>query len=218
MLIPLLATAAIAAEPPTWSVGVGAAVSADLPAVEGLATTAFGPGGSLVVPVRWSPAPGAVLRAHLELGAAAGHDRVVWTEDVDGASVGVYSEDHAAGYGAARLLVGPEVSFLPRRRFSPYLGAGVGGGLVTNWHSFEVGSDVLGTSRASTMQAVGAAGVDLGARLGPPGGVAVEFEVGYTVSFLPAASLQEAPAELEASRSPYALDVVRGGLGVSIPL
>ncbi len=217
-MILLLVSASEAAEPTTLSLGFGAAASIDLPAVEGLPETAFGPGASVVVPFRWSIKPGASLRVHLEVGAAAGHDRVVWVQEVDGETVGVFSEDHEAGYAAARLLVGPEVALFPRKGVSPYLGVGAGPALVTNWHRFDAASAALQTSTASTLQATGAAGADVGLRLGRPDGVAVEIEVGYTVSFLPAASLQQAPPDLEASRSPYALDVVRGGLGVSIPL
>ena len=186
--------------------------------MEGLPSTAFGPGASLVVPFRWSVKPGASVRVHLELGAATGHDRVVWVQEVDGESVGVFSDDQEAGYAAARLLVGPEVALFPRKGVSPYVGVGVGPALVTNWHRFDGASAALQTDSASTLQATGAAGADVGLRLGRPDGVAVDIEVGYTVSFLPAASLQQAPPELEASRSPYALDVVRGGLGVTIPL
>jgi hypothetical protein len=48
--------------------------------------------------------------------------------------------------------------------------------------------------------------------------VALELEAGYEVSFLPEAPLQKAPTTLDASRSPWWLDVVRVSGGVSFPL
>ncbi len=217
-MILLLVSAALAADPAKLSAGVAAAASMDLPAVDGLESTHFGPGGTLLIPFRWSVKPGATLRLHLEVGGATGQDRVVWVQEVDGARVGVYAEDQEATYGAARLLFGPEVAAFPRKVVSPYLGVGVGAALVANWDRFGAAAEALQTTTASTLQATTAVGGQGGVRIGKPGSVAVELELGYTVSFLPAASLQQAPSDLEASRSPYALDVVRGGVGVSIPL
>lgn len=210
----LLASAASAGSTVTFA---GAALL-DLPAAEGLAPTRFGPGGALLVPVRWTPRPGASLRFGLEVGAAGGQDRLLWSESVDDVRYTFYSDDHTALVGAARLLVGPEVGFLPKRSVSPYLGAGAGAGLVMNWHVLGDTEAALEVDRARTSQLVAAAGGHVGVRVGAPGAVAFEVEVGYTASFLPQASLAGVSTELEAARAPYALDVLRGGLGVTIPL
>jgi len=214
MILLLLSAPAIAESTLTFA---GAALL-DLPAAEPLAPTGFGPGGALLIPVRWTPRPGASLRFGLEVGFATGQDRLIWTEAVDGVSYSFYSDDHTAMVGSARLLVGPEVAFLPRRALSPYLGAGAGGGLVMNWHVLGDSEAALEVDQARTSQWVAAAGGHLGLRVGAGGPVALEVEVGYTASFLPQAPLSGVSADLEAVRAPYALDVLRGGLGVTIPL
>ncbi|MFZ5482531.1 MAG: hypothetical protein ACOZNI_37560 [Myxococcota bacterium] len=220
-----LASLAVAGDP--WRVGVAAALTRDLPdaslASEG---ARFGFGGGIVVPVRYELAPGASLRATLEATGAQGTDRVEWTARSSGERVLYYSDAHWAMYGATTLALGPELSL--RGRVAPYLGASAGGALVATWHSFWGDSAVLldpdqndlddpGNVDPWTLQGVPAAGAHVGVRIGAEDRVALEVEAGYTMAFLPAAPLRKSTPALDASRSAYALDVMRLGLGISLP-
>jgi hypothetical protein len=220
-----VASLALAAEP--WRVGVQAAVTRDLPDASLASGGArFDVGAGVVVPVRYALAPGADVRATLELSGASGADRVEWVEPGAGGPVTWYSDAHWALYTAATLSAGPE--FALGGRVAPYLGAEAGAALVGTWHSFWGDTaPLLDPERNDlddpdnidpyTLQAVPAAGAHLGLRVGVPERLALEVELGYTVAFLPAAPLRKSTPALDASRSAYALDVLRLGLGISLP-
>lgn len=218
MLHVALFTAALAND---WHVGAHVAAARDLPAAEGLPAGTLGTGGALVVPIRWSPRPGATLRIDVGLDVAIGSDRVEWTPE--GEDAPVYSDDHWALVTSGRLLAGPEWTFAPNASRTPYLAMGGGVAGVMHFHTFSGDTEALGEGLAGelapySLQAVPAAGAALGMRFGRPGRLAVELEAGYSAAFLPAARLQRAPPSLGAIRSAYALDVVRLGIGVALPL
>lgn len=218
----LLTTLAAASD---WSVGLQLGAARDLPADPSLDGAAFETGPALSVPVRWSPRPGASLRLGFDGHLGTGADRVVWTEtDDEGFSDTWYSDAHWTLLTTLRATAGPEFQLLPAKRFTPYLGVGGGGAVVTHFHDFTGDPDVLlGSARAGglqpyTVQVVPAASAQVGLRFGRPARLAVELEGSYGASFVPAAGLYGAPSTLGATRSAYALDVARVGLGLSFPL
>lgn len=218
MLLVALSAAALAND---WLVGAQVAAGQDLPASEALPSGALGTGGALVVPIRWSPRPGATLRIDVGIDVAVGSDRVEWTPE--GEDTPVYSQDHWTLVTSGRLLAGPEWTFAPNATRTPYLAMGGGVAGVMHFHTFSGDTEALGEGLAGelapySLQAVPTAGAALGLRFGRPGRLAVELEGGYTAAFLPVARLQRAPPALGAIRSAYALDVVRLGIGVALPL
>lgn len=209
MILALVLPAALAAE---WSLGLQAGLAKDMSAVAALEDpTAFGAGPALLIPLRWTPRPGASWRFALEGSRAGGTDRVVWTDG----DTGYYSDEDDATYGALRLLTGPELAFVPSSAVTPYLGVGVGGGVVATHHTFDGAVATLGEA-GDTRQTTAAAGTWLGLHAGRK--VALEIEAGYCVSFLPQAPLRDVPEALEASRTAWSLDPVRLSAGVSFPL
>lgn len=223
-----LAGLAAAADEGAWRVGALVGVGWDLPDAALPEGAVFDPGPALTLPIRRTLSPGADVRATVELWGATGRDTVAWTERVEGQDVRFVSDAHWSLATAARLGVGPEIALLPGRRVGPYVGADAGVAVVGSWHSFGGDTQALldpaandlddpGNVDPYTLQAVPAAGATLGMRVGSPGRLAWEIELGYTVAFLPSAPLRKTPPALEASRSAYALDVMRLGLGVSIP-
>lgn len=204
-----------------WHLGVAVGGGLDAGPVDAADGTSFRAGPVMTIPLTWQPRPGVGLRIGVELATAAGHDTVDWTGMDGDAPQAYYSDQHAARYTAERLLVGPEFALLPSALVSPYLGAGVGGGAVQTWHTFEGDTAALVETEGdhpSTMQAALAAAGWLGARIGHADGVALEVEAGYCVSFLPEAPLHGAPAALDATRTAWALDLGRLGVGLTFPL
>lgn len=218
-LLPLAAAA-----PPVWSVGVLGAVATDLPDTSFDDPSArYALGGGLIVPVRWSPRPGAAVRVTVTALGAGGHDTVAWVED----GVALESRDHWSMLSVGQITVGGEFEFAPSALVTPLVGAGLGGGVVANFHSF--GGDTQALLDPSqneldnpqnvdpyTLGAVPAAEAWAGLRVGRT--VAFAVEAGYTLSFVPAETLQKTPAELGARRSAYALDLLRVAVGLSVPL
>lgn len=205
-----------AEEQPRARLGIHVEGGVDVPGTHDGA--AGGPGPGFAIPLRIRLGRGADLRASLGGFALVGHDRVEWTEQ----DVAWFSDEHRALVVAGELVVGPEFGFAPEAAINPYLGVAGGLQLVAGWHRFTGGTASLrdgGTPTAlDSVQVVPALGGDVGVRLGAPARVAVEVEAGYTVSFLPEVPLGEVPTALGASRTAFALDRVRLGLGVSFPL
>jgi hypothetical protein len=183
----------------------------------------FPVGGGLSIPFAYSPRPGTSFRATLTLAVAPGQDTVTWSDERY-----VYeSGDHWTMVGAGLISLGGEVEILPEAAITPLFGGAAGGGVVATFHSFGGDTQALLDPDANdledpqnidpyTRQPVPAAEVWAGMRMGKH--VAVDIEAGYTVAFVSAAPLQKSPSELGAKRSAYALDFVRFGLGVSVPL
>lgn len=217
----LLAASAWAAD---LSLGVLGTVGSDLADATFADRTAHYPfGGGLLVPLRWSPRPGAALRVSLDLEALGGHDTVVW----DTPSATYASTDHWSMAGVALLDVGGELEFVPSAVVTPYLGAGLAAGLVANFHSFggdteelldPTQNDLDNPSNVDPYTVAGVPGATawFGLRVGRS--VALDLEAGYTVAFVPAEALQKSPEQLGAQRSAYALDVLRIGVGIAVPL
>lgn len=211
-----------------WRLGALLGVGWDVPDAALPEGATFDPGPALTLPVRRALSPGADVRATVDLWGATGRDTVAWTERVGGESLRFVSDAHWTLATVARLGVGPEIVLLPARRVGPYVAADAGVAVVGSWHSFGGDTQALLDPAANdlddpqnvdpyTIQAVPTAGALVGIRVGSPGKLAWEIELGYTVAFLPSAPLRKTPPALEASRSAYALDVMRLGLGVSIP-
>lgn len=224
-MILLLSTLSLAQTPakPDLRVGAMAGIIADPADAFGGGATSYAPGGALVVPFRWNIRPGTSLRAALDVDAAGGRDVVTWTES----DAAFQSSDHWSMVTAARLFLGPELAFLPDAGWTPYVGGGVGGGPVWNFHSFggdtallldpaENSLDDDGNIDPFTVSWVPGVEVHGGVRVGRR--VALEVELGYAASYIPAAPLRKSPPELGARRTAYALDLARVAVGVSAPL
>lgn len=217
---------------PAQAADLALAVGADLladpsDAVDGLSDSKAGMGGGLRVPVRIGLGQGAWLRASLHTTLSRGQDRVEWSQ-YDGA-VRYYSDDHWTLVNSTALLVGPQADLGRSDAVRPYLGAQVGGALVTNWHSFSGDSavlldpdqgDVTSGSHIDPFTRQLAPMVDLfaGARLMPSSPVAIEVEAGYSVSFLDQVALQKSRPELGAIRTAYGLNAVRVGVAAAFSL
>lgn len=222
MLLALLPSAVAAA--PVWSVGVLGAVATDLPDSTFADPSArFSFGGGLIVPVRWSPRPGASVRMTVTALGAGGHDTVAWVED----GVAYESRDHWSLVSVGQVTLGGEFEVAPSAVVTPLLGAGLGAGVVGNFHSFGGDTQALLDPAQNeldnpqnidpyTVGAVPAAEAWAGLRVGRT--VAFAVEAGYTLSLVPAEQLQKTPAELGARRSAYALDLLRVAVGLSVPL
>ena len=217
---------ALAAEPGTLGVGVGAAVVADLPDAVSGSHTRFGPGPGLVVPLRYRVAPMARLRLTPRVDFAAGTDRVRWVQEIDGQPTTFYADGHWAGRFGVSLTGGADL-FLPvdTGPVAPYLGAELGGAWVTTWHSFDGPSRVLLDPEQNdldnprnvdpyTTQATFLTAVHAGAELAVSEGLALWLETGYSVAFLNARPLEKTPPELQATRDPYGWNAFRVGAGV----
>ncbi len=208
---------------PEFRAGALVGAVADPADAFGGSATSYAPGGALVVPVRWNVRPGTSLRAALDLNVAGGHDVVTWTES----DAAFQSSDHWSMVSAARIFLGPEVDFRPEASWTPYVGGGVGGGAVWNFHSFGGDTALLldptqnaleddGNIDPYTVSWVPAVEVHGGFRVGKR--VALEVEVGYAASYIPAAPLRKSQPELGARRTAYALDLARVAVGISAPL
>jgi hypothetical protein len=210
------------------ALAVGADATLDpADAVEPLSDSAAGVGGSLRVPLRIGLGEGAWLRASLHAGLSRGRDRIEWSQ-YDGA-VRYYSDDHWTLVQSTALLVGPQVDIGRGRGARPYLGAQVGGALVTGFHSFHgdaavlldpAQGDVTSGSHIDpyTRQLAPMADLFGGVRLMPSSPVAIEVEAGYSLSFLDQVALQKSRPELGAIRTAYGLDAVRVGLAAAFSL
>lgn len=206
-----------------WTAGVQAAIVGDPP--DAVSQGYYAPGGAVAVPLRHTIRPGADIRVALDLAMAGGHDSVSWREN----DVAFESADHWSMVMAGRIFVGPELAFTPGRPMTPYLGAGIGAGVVANFHSFGDDTSLLLDPEQNalddpmnvdpwTLSFVPAAEVHGGLRFAVSERVAVEVDLGYTASYIPAAPLRKSPPELDARRAAYALDLARVGVGVTVPL
>lgn len=230
-ILPLALVAALVPGPARaaeLALSVGADATYDpADAVEPLSDSAAGLGGGLRLPLRIGLGEGAWLRASLHAGLARGRDRVEWSQ-YDGA-VRYYSDDHWTLVQSTALLAGPQVDLGRGDGARPYLGAQVGGALVTGFHSFHgdaavlldpAQGDVTSGSHIDPYTRQLAPMVDLfgGLRLMPSSPVAMELEAGYSLSFLDQVALQKSRPELGAIRTAYGLDAVRVGLAAAFSL
>lgn len=208
--------------------GIGADFVAD-PAgqIEDLSGSKTGLGAALRAPFQLGLGHGAALRLTLASSLSRGQDRVEW-QQYDGA-VTFYSDDHWTLVNNTSLTLGPTVDLGGWEGPMPYLGAGVGFGLVTHHHSFSGDSAVLldpdqgdlssGTHiDPYTRQLAPQAELLGGVRIPASSGFAIEVEAGYTVSFLAEAALTKARPELDATRVAHGLDAMRIGLAAAFPL
>lgn len=178
-------------------------------------------GLGLRVPVRVPLGEGAAaIRITAGARVAPGSDRVAWDDE----GVRVYSEVSDAAFAAGELRVGPEL--MPGQgALRPY--AGVEAGLVWAWsfHALEgaAASSLLPSGGADGLnpysrQISPSAGLHGGLRYSASESFALELEAGYNFSFQQEVELQNAPAGLAATRTPYGWSVIRVGLGATFLL
>jgi hypothetical protein len=162
------------------------------------------------------------LRLSLDGASIFGHDRIVWN---DGGAV--YDDDHWTLLTVLRAMAGPELELMPDRAVAPYFGVGAGFGPAIANHDLGGATQPLMDPTKNdlesawnidpyTLQVVPAAEVDAGVRIGKR--LAFRAEVGYSISYLPAATLRKSSKDLEARRTALALDMARLGVGVVAPL
>ena len=208
-------------------VGVGAAISMDLPDKVSADYAKFGPGPSLQIPFRIGFTDHARLRSTLRADIGVGSDRVTWGLEVDGTEVRVGSDDHWAMFAAAGLTIGPEFSLPVDGPVVPYIGAEAGGAWVGTYHSFGGDTAVLLDPDQNDLESTG--NVDpfttqlaflTDAHLGIAGGGDTGWwaELGYSAAFLGAADLQKSQADLGARREAYGWNAARLGAGVRFSL
>lgn len=228
LLILALPQTALAAD---VSVGAALGTTIDLPDATSADHTAFGPGGSLLIPVRVELVPGAFVRAALRADVATGSDRVSWAATRGADSVRIAADDHWAMLTAGSLILGLEGRVPEDWPIIPMVGAGLGGAFVGTWHSFgraEGGADTsflldpeqhdlqdpnnrdpYATSFTPIVDMYLGAVVPVGDALEIP------IEVGYSVAFIPAATLQTAPPDIDAQRDAFGWNALRIHVGAS---
>ncbi len=231
MLSSLLLVAAALLSPAARAdvtLGVGADfVSDPSDLVDPVSDTRLGTGGQLRLPVRVGLGEAAWLEIALRTSLSSGQDRVEWTQ-YDGA-VTYYSDTHWTLVNNTALLVGPVVDLTHKPALQPFLGARVGAGLVTCWHSFHDDAAVLldpsqGDVTSSsyidpyTQQLAPLGDLSAGLRFGSIAPFAIELEAGYTVSFLAEAPLKKSRPELAAVRTAAGLNALRIGVTASFSL
>ena len=212
-----------------FSLGVLAAVSADLPDPVSKEYANFGPGPSLQIPLRYALSEMISIRGTARFDLEIGSDRVSWLEQVDGEEYRFYDDNHRAFLLAAAFTVGPEVFIPLKGSFSPYLGVEGGVAWVGTYHSLggeyentqvllDPDSNELGNPRnidPYSTQGAFLTDFHLGGRIQLNEKLALYVEAGYSMAFLVARPLKKAPAELEAMREAYGWNAMRGGFGVS---
>ncbi len=211
------------------SVGVGIAVSVDLPdsaslSEDGKRYTRFSPGPSLQVPVRIELAPAARLRLAARFDFSSGSDRITWSE---GGVRFFDDEGHSAYLAAGALTAGAELAVPGDLPVTPYFGASAGVAWVGTFHSFHEDPivDILdledddlsdsGSIDPYTAQPCFIADVDLGFERELNEGLALWVEAGYSVAFVDTRPLAKTIPQYEATRSAFGWNAVRVGLGMA---
>lgn len=227
LLVPALLGAA-PARATELDVGVGAALSMDLPDRVSSDYARFGPGPSLQIPIRVGFSEHAYLRSTLRADLGIGSDRVTWALDVDGEQIRVGSDEHWAMFTAAGLTLGPEIALPLDAPVVPVIGAEAGGAWVGTYHSFGGDTAVLLDPAQNDLQSSGnidpftsqlAFLTDVHAGVASTGeGVGFWGELGYSMAFLGASPLKKSPKELDARREAYGWNAARLGVGVRFSL
>jgi len=228
-LLLALAPSALAAEAKEAGLGLGVAMSADLPDRVSKEYAKFGPGPSLQIPFRYQVAPLARLRATVRFDLGVGSDRVHWEQEVNGETLTLYSDDHWAMFVAGGLGVGADFVLPVDSPLLPYLGAEGGVAWVGNYHSFSGSSRVLLDPEQNdledpnnidpwTGQVTLLTEVHVGGDFALSDALDLWVETGYSVAFLNARALRKTPEELEATRDPWGWNALRIGAGVVFEL
>jgi hypothetical protein len=221
-----LAAVAAAVEPGEWSVGAELGASLDLPDHASGEHTRFGPGPSLAIPVRVGLTDATRLRLTPFADVAFGHDRVRWTQVIDGAPITFHDDDHFTMLGAAGALVGAEWWLVDGETLDLALGADVGAAFVGTWHSLGGPTQVLLDPEQNDLDdprnidpyatAIAAvAGLDLTASVPMADGLRFTVRTGYSSAFVPARPLRKAPAALDPDRAAFGFNPIRLSIGVA---
>ncbi|NCG18521.1 MAG: hypothetical protein GWP91_05865 [Rhodobacterales bacterium] len=207
--------------------GLGAGVGIDLPDAVSKEHTSFGPGPGLVVPLKIGLTDYASLRITGRADVAFGTDRVSWAVQVDGAPARLYSDGHWAMLAGAALTAGPEIVFPVEGAIRPYLGVEAGPTWVATYHSFSGTTQLLLDPSENDLTDpnnidpfTAQLGLLTDAHVGISTGDAVGLwsEVGYSVAWVQAASLNKSAAGLDARREAFGWNALRLGLGVRFSL
>ena len=209
------------------SIGVGLALSSDLPDPVSGDYARFGPGPSLQIPVRVGLAPAANVRATVRADLGTGSDRVTWEQSAGGETHRFYDDDHFAALVAAGATVGPELVFPTSGAVKPTLGAEVGVAWVGTYHALSGPTAILvdpsqndvnseGNIDPYSSQAVFLTDVHGG--ILTEGTVGFFAELGYSMAYLGASELKKTPPALKAQREAYGWNAARVGVGVLFAL
>lgn len=213
----------------TVSVGFGLAVLYDLPETSSVGTTQFGPGPSLLIPVRYRVAPHASLRATLRADVGlAGTSMVSWPAG----NARVASPTESSYVFSGGLTVGPEFEIPLSGPVIPYFGAGLGVAFVGTYNNLGGPTQLLldpttndlnssGNVDPSTGQPVIMAEASLGARTA--GDVGLWAELGLSSAYVAPKTLSKTenlfPGDaVGAQRQGYTYNPLRLGLGIVIAL
>jgi hypothetical protein len=208
-------------------IGVGAALSMDMPDPVSKSYAQFGPGPSVQVPIRYGLTSVARLRATVRADLGVGADRVTWGQWVDGSEQRFYDDDHFAMFLASGLTLGPEVSIPLGGPIEPYFGAEGGIAWVGTYHSFGGVTRPLMDPKVNDLNSAGnvdpytsqfafLSEVHLGAMT--TGAVGGWFELGYSMAFVGEADLSKTLQSFNARRSAYGWNAIRLGAGVNFRL
>jgi hypothetical protein len=217
--------AARAADVGDVGIGVGVALSSDLPDPASKGGARFHPGPSLQIPFRYQLAPLARLRLDGRIDLETGHDQVRWQEEIDGQTVDLQSQGHWTMLLAAGLSAGADFTLPVKGPVAPYLGADLGIAWVGTYHSFSGPTEVLLDPTQNhldnphnvdpyTSQATFLTDVHGGVDVPVSDGLALWAETGYSVAFLNARELKKTPPALNATRDAYGWNAIRIGAGV----
>lgn len=226
LLAVLVSAPGMAAEPGDLSLGVGVALSVDLPDPVSKGDARFAPGPSLLIPFRWTLVPLARARLGLRADLGTGTDTVRWTEEVDGEPVELQSSGHFAMFVGVTLTAGVDFLLPTPGKVAPYLGADLGLAWVGTYHSFDGATQVLldpaqndlddpGNVDPFTTQWTALTDLHGGVDVPLSEGVALWVETGYSVAFLNSRDLRKTPPELDATRDAFGWNAFRIGAGVS---
>jgi len=222
LLLSIAVLAASSARAEEVRVGVAATLATDLPDPVSGEYARFGPGPGVQVPVWVELAPWALLRATVRGDLGVGSDRVSWKREIDGEPVRFYDDEQFAMFVAGGLTLGPEVVFPTKGSVEPYLGAEAGGTWVGTYHAFDGPTALLlaperngpkaGGVDPYTSQLTVLTEVHMGLGLGTQG--RYWTELGYSVAWVGASDLRNAPDALAARRAPWGWNAIRLALGV----
>lgn len=210
-------------------VGVSLESGVDLPDPSSGEHTSFGLIPSLSVPVDFVLSDGLALRAAPRFTFATGTDRVLWDVPIDGVDSTFFADDQRAFLAAASLLFGPVVRTQLTDRFSLHFGAAAGPSWVGTYHSLTATSFILFDPDQNdltdpsnldpfTSQIVLSTDLFTGASVEIAESIKVNFELGYSSSFVGEKSLVRGLAELNPRRAAFGWNPLRAGVGVQFSL
>lgn len=204
-------------------IGLVGGAAVDLPDVETIRHTRFGPGPWLLIPVGFRLNDWAALRVSLRVDWGAGRDRLSWTRTVDGETQRFFDDAHDAWFLGAGITIGPEVRLPVTDRF--FLDLGVEAGMMVGWTFHVLGEDALaildddapaGGLDPYSVQPAFLTEVHFGGGVHLSPAVALTLETGYSVAFFGEGALANTDPDVAAVREPFGWNALRAGIGFRV--